>query len=142
MPTRGLFELGRDMGESNPSIGPANPATTAPKSSNNLQLAFYFQLLTTIELAAIDSTGKQNSGRRKNLGNLSICAFNISKLAARKVTCPTFLPGRGDFPYKCKCASGIASTSAASGTSPIKFSIAEAPSVVVAPSGIPSTALK
>ena len=48
-----------------------------------------------------------------------------SQFGARNVTCPSFRPGRGFLPYRCRCAPGTASTAAGSGSVPIRFTIAE-----------------
>src|SRR6516162_8864680 len=85
------------------------------------------------------ASSRQYSGLLKNAGNSPKRCCSFSNLSARTVTCPSFLPGRGDFPYKCKWVFETASTSSASGSSAIKFTIAQYPIAVVNPSGRPST---
>src|SRR5207249_5661695 len=72
--------------------------------------------------------------RDRNVTGVQTCALPIcSGEAALKVTWPNLRLGRGTFPYKCKCVSGTAKTSAGSGRSPIRLIMAQWPAAAVEP---------
>src|SRR5437868_3488566 len=56
------------------------------------------------------------------------------------VTWPSLRPGRGALSYRCRWVPSTTSTSAASGATPIRFTIVELPRAETSPSGSPQTA--
>src|SRR5260221_1982433 len=142
MPTRGLFSdseewgFSGDMEMQNRSIRAEGRQPLDAKRPPILNKSNIYNYLVDFE----NRPDRQYSSRWKNMGSCRSRCCNCSMESARSVTWPTLRPGRGDFPYKCKWASGKASSSLASVSSPIRFSIAENPRARVTPSGRPETA--